>query len=114
MKKIIYILVFITTIYLILSNSYEITESIRFSFSLCINNLFPTLIPFMLLSNILIKYNFIDEISSVLSKIMTKVFKVNENCSFAFIISILSGTPSNAIYLKDLFNNNSINIRVVF
>jgi len=96
-------------IYIILINSYQIMESIRFSFSLCINNLFPSLIPFMLLSNILINYNFIDDLSDMLKNITTKFFKVNKNCSFALVMSILSGTPSNAKYLKDLYDNNLIN-----
>lgn len=108
MKKTITLTLFVTLIFLILINSYEIMESIRFSFSLCINNLFPSLIPFMLLSNILINYNFIDDLSDILKNIMTKLFKVNKNCSFAFIMSILSGTPSNAKYLKDLKDNNLI------
>jgi sporulation integral membrane protein YlbJ len=85
-------------------------ENIRFSFSLCINNLFPSLIPFMLLSNILINYNFIDDLSDIFNIIMIKVFKVNKNASFAFIMSILSGTPSNAKYLKDLFDKGLIDI----
>ncbi len=83
-------------------------ESIRFSFSLCINNLFPTLIPFMLLSNILINYNIINDISNTLNKITKNIFKVNKNCSFALIMSMLSGTPSNAKYLKDLYDNKLI------
>ena len=110
MKKIITLLVFSILIFLILINSYEIMESIRFSFSLCINNLFPSLIPFMLISNILIKYNFVNDLSDLLKKVMTKLFKVNKNCSFAFIMSILSGTPSNAKYLKDLLDNKLISI----
>lgn len=85
-------------------------ENIRFSFSLCVNNLFPSLIPFMLLSNILINYDFVNDISDILNKVMTKLFKVNKNCSFAFIMSILSGTPSNSKYIKDLYDNNLISI----
>lgn len=113
MKKIIYLILFSTLIFLILTNSFEIMESIRFSFSVCINNLFPSLIPFMILSNILINYNFIYEISDLLKKLMIKIFKVNKNCSFAFIMSILSGSPSNAKYLKDLLDNNLITINDV-
>ena len=108
MKKIFTFFIFILIIYLILLNSYEIMESIRFSFSLCINNLFPSLIPFMLLSNILINYNFINDLSNIFLKLM-KLFKINKNCSFAFIMSILSGSPSNAKYLNDLYNNKLIN-----
>lgn len=110
MKKIISLLIFSIIILLIIINSYEIMENIKFSFSLCINNLFPSLIPFMLLSNILINYNFIDDISDILEKITTKIFKVNKNSSFAIIMSILSGTPSNAKYLKDLYDNKLINV----
>ena len=110
MKKIIHFIAFIIAIILILINSYDIMEEIRFSFSLCINNLFPALIPFMLLSNILIKYDFIQDLSDIFSKLMTKVFKVSKNTSFAIIMSILSGTPSNAKYLKDLYENNLISI----
>ena len=113
MKKIIYLILFGFLIFLMLINSYNIMESIRFSFSLCINNLFPSLIPFMLLSNILIKYNFINDISDIFNKVMIKLFKVNKNCSFAFIMSILSGTPSNAKYLKDLLDNRLISIKDV-
>lgn len=83
-------------------------ENIRFSFSICINNLFPALIPFMLLSNILINYNFVDDISDIFNIVMTKIFKVNKNSSFAFIMSVLSGSPSNAKYLKDLLDSNLI------
>ena len=108
MKKTINLAVFIILIFLILINSYEIMDSIRFSFSICINNLFPSIIPFMLLSNILINYDFISDLSEIFNSLMTRVFKVNKNCSFALIMSILSGTPSNAKYLKDLYNNNLI------
>ena len=110
MKKLFYLILFSIIIFLTLINSYDIMENIRFSFSLCINNLFPSLIPFMLLSNILINYNFIDDISDIFSTLMTKIFKVNKNSSFAFIMSILSGSPSNAKYLKDLYDNNLIDI----
>lgn len=110
MKKILYLLIIFILILLLLFNSSEIIESIRFSFSICINNLFPSLIPFMLLSNILIQYNFIDDLSSIFNKLMTKIFKINKNCSFAFVMSILSGTPSNAKYLSDLYKNNLITI----
>ena len=109
MKKLEMFLV-IFVIFFILINSVEIMENIRLSFNICINNLFPSLIPFMILSNILINYNFINDLSSILGKFMNKVFKVNKNSSFAFVMSILSGTPSNAKYLNDLYNNNLIDI----
>ena len=109
-RNIIHIFLFIIIICLILINSDKIIESIRFSFNLCLKDLFPALIPFMLLSNILINYNFINEISTTL-KFLTKKFKICENCSFILIMSLLSGTPSNAKYIKDMLNNKLINIK---
>lgn len=109
MKKIIYLILFFISVIFILSNSLDIIESIKLSFSICINNLFPSLIPFMLLSNILINYNFIYDLSNMFSILMEKIFKVNKNCAFAFIMSIISGTPSNSKYLKDLYDNKLIN-----
>ena len=108
MKKTLTLLTILLIILLILIYSSDIMENIRFSFSLCINNLFPSLIPFMLLSNILINYNFIEDISDIFNIFMTKIFKVNKNCSFAFVMSLLSGSPSNAKYLKDLYDNKLI------
>ena len=108
MKKILYILLFVFLVVSILYNYIDITESIKLSFNICFNNLFPTLIPFMLLSNIFIKYNFIEYICSTIGNIVSKLFKVNRYCSFAIILSIFTGTPSNAKYLKDLYNNNLI------
>ena len=108
MKKIIYLISICAIVFLVIINSYDVMESIKFSFSLCINSLFPSLIPFMLLSNMLINYDFVNDISDIFNKIMTKAFKVNKNSSFAFVMSILSGTPSNAKYLKDLLDNHFI------
>ena len=109
MKKLILLLFFIL-IFIILINSNTITNNILLSFNVCFNNLFPSLIPFMLLSNILIKYNFIYELNNMFKLITKKIFKVNENCAFAIIMSMISGTPSNSKYLKDLYDNKLVNI----
>ena len=94
--------------FFILFNYSEVTESIKFSFNICINNLFPSIIPFMILSNILINYNFIEPICDTIGPIINKLFKVNKYSSFAYLLSIFTGTPSNAKYLKDLYENNLI------
>lgn len=63
----------------------------------------------MLLSNISINYEFVNDISDILKNLM-KLFKVNKNCAFAFVMSIISGTPSNGKYLKDLLDSKLINL----
>ena len=107
MKKIILFLFFVI-ITIILLNSNYIINNILLSFNICFNNLFPSLIPFMLLSNIIIKYNFVEELSNYLSFLTSKILKLNKNCSFAIIMSLISGAPSGAKYLKDLYDNDLI------
>jgi len=109
MKKILNLSLFIFITLSILFNYIEISESIKLSFDICINNLFPSIIPFMILSNILIRYNFSETLSEIFGKTIKKLFNISENTSFAIILSLFTGTPSNAKYLKDLYDNNLIN-----
>ena len=95
-KNIIYLIVLFVVTIEMLFNSSLIIESVNFSFSLCINNLFPSLFPFMILSNILIEYGFVDIASEILKPLMNKIFKSHEYGSFILILSIISGSPSNA------------------
>ena len=88
-KNIIYLLVLIVILFEMLFNSSLIVNSVNFSFEICINNLFPTLFPFMILSNILMEYGFIDITSELLKKIMNKIFKVHENTTSILILSII-------------------------
>lgn len=110
MKKFLKLIFLIAVILILLTNYLNIISSIKMSFKICINNLFPSLIPFMLISNIFIKYDFIYEISNMFEKITNKIFKTNSSIFYVIIMSMLSGTPSNAKYLNDLYNNKFINI----
>lgn len=109
MKKFIIFLTFIF-IFIIISNSSSIINNIILSFNICFNSLFPSLIPFMILSNILIRYNIINELSDMFKFVTKKIFKINENSAFAIIMSMISGTPSNSKYLKDLYDNKLIGL----
>ena len=107
-KNIIYLSILTAFLFEMLFNSSLIINSVSFSFSLCINSLFPSLFPFMILSNILMEYGFVD-IASELLKPLMKLFKSHEYGSFILILSIISGSPSNAKYIHELLNKNLIN-----
>ena len=110
MKKLIQTILFLTIVFFLITNYLNVISSIKLSFNICINNLFPSLIPFMLLSNIFINYNFIYDISNSFKKITNKLFNTNSSIFFVIIMSMLSGTPSNAKYLSDLYKKDYINI----
>lgn len=111
MKK--YVNYFIITIlfffiFEILTNSTSIISTISFSMEIWKNNIFPTLFPFFILSDLLINYGFIEIVSKYFSPLM-KLFKIKSECAFIFVLSIFSGFPSNSKYTKELYDKGLIN-----
>ena len=106
--NLLYLLTFVVVLFEMLFHSSVIINSVSLSFSLCINNLFPSLFPFMILSNILIEYGFVEITSELLKPIMNKIFKSHENGAFVLILSLISGSPSNAKYISELLNKQLI------
>ena len=93
----------------VIMNSDAVIDSARFSFTIWKDNIFPTLFPFFVASNLLIKYGFVELIGEFLKPVMNKFFKTNGECSFVLILSMLSGFPSSAKYTKELYDNGLIN-----
>ena len=87
----------------ILSESNTIMSAVSYSFNIWINNIFPSLFPFFVLSEILINFGFVELVSELFKPIFQKIFKINGNAAFIFIMSMLSGFPSNAKYTKELY-----------
>lgn len=108
LSKIITILILLYICIQIFMNSSEITNSILFSFDVWKNNIFPSLFPFFVISNILINYGFVNVTSKVF-KPLTKLFKVSDCASFIIVMGLLSGFPSSSKYVKELVDNGSIN-----
>lgn len=84
--------------------STEITKSISFSLSLWINNLIPSLFPFFFLSEFMISYDVVSLLSRFLSSFMENFFHLPGNASFPFVMSMISGFPSGAKYVRSLFD----------
>lgn len=89
--------------YEILSESATILNAVGSSFEVWIHNLFPSLFPFFVLSEILINYGFIELIGEFFKPIFEKLFKINGNVAFVFFMSLISGFPSNAKYTRELY-----------
>lgn len=105
-------LILLITVFLtsqVIINSDAVIDSARFSFTIWKDNIFPTLFPFFVASNLLIKYGFVELIGEFLKPVMNKVFKTNGESSFVLILSMLSGFPSSAKYTKELYDNGLIN-----
>lgn len=112
MKKLTSILIMIVLIYIsvsILVDSERILKSVEFSLNIFKENIFPSLFPFFVLSNILVKCGFVEFVSDLFKGIMGKLFKIKGAAAFVFIMSIISGNPANAKYTKELLDNGCLN-----
>ena len=110
-KKIISIIIIAILIFIgfeILTSSDQILNSVKFSLSIWYNNIFPSLFPFFVLSELLVNYGFIELVGELLKPIMIKIFKTDSKTAFIFVMSLISGFPSNAKYTRELYQNNLI------
>ena len=97
--------------YEILSESKTIMDAVSFSFNIWITNVFPSLFPFFVLSEILMNYGFIELIGELFKPLFEKLFKMNGNAAFVFIMSLISGFPSNAKYTRELYLQNKLSAK---
>ena len=93
----------------ILTESNSILNSVSFSFKIWENNIFPSLFPFFILSELLVNYGFVEFLSELFKPIMNHFFKINSNAAFVFVMSMISGFPSNAKYTRKLYEQGLLN-----
>lgn len=103
---IILVLIFFTIEILLTSD--KVMASVEFSFSIWKNSIFPSLFPFFVVSEILINYGFVEFVSEIFRPIMNKLFKVSGESAYIFIMSLISGFPSSAKYIKEIHKKGLI------
>lgn len=86
-----------------------VVETVIYSFNIWKNSVFPSLFPFLIIGSILIELKIPLFLGELTKKLMYKLFKISGNSSFVIILSMLSGFPSSAKYIKELLINNEIN-----
>lgn len=107
--SILYIIIFIFIGFEILTESKSIMDTVIFSFGIWTNNIFPSLFPFFVLSELLINFGFVELLGELFKPVMNKLFKVKGEGAFVFIMSMISGFPSNAKYVKELYTKGILN-----
>lgn len=115
----IYFIITITFFYLIMNLNKSI-ELVSYTLVSFFNTLFPYLLIFLIINQLLIKTKIIYFISSLLEPILYKFFKINSKEISLILISILNGFPSSMIYgeimikEKDLTYNQVKRIAPIF
>ena len=72
------------------------------------NKVFISIFPFIILSDILIYYDYHIFLKNIFGKILSKLFNVDPSTSIIFILSILTSHPANSVYIKDMLDNKQI------
>ena len=101
------ILFLFLTIELIVSSEL-IMVTIKEAIHLWFYKVVPALLPFFLFSNFLMNYGFI-EITREFAKPIMSFFKLNENAAFILMMSMLTGSPGNAFYIKEALKKGKLN-----
>lgn len=99
----------ILIIYIIVSPIIFINSTISGA-KLFFYNVFPSLFPFLIISNILIRYDGIKIYERLFGSILCKPIKLPSQCSIVLIISALCGYPLGAKYSTDLYEESYIDI----
>lgn len=97
-KKILLFTIIVIYVIYIFTNRSIINVNIINTLYMYINNIFTSLFPFIFTSNMLIYLNF--------PFYLNKIFKLSI-CDYIFIMSLISGCPSNAIMIKNLVKDKS-------
>jgi sporulation integral membrane protein YlbJ len=84
-------------------------KSVSFSLKLWQENIFPSLFPFFVVSNLLINCGFASFLGEILRPFMYKIFRIKGEASFVLVMSMLSGFPSSAKYTRELYDKGLIN-----
>ncbi len=109
MKKIKYILLTIIFIVFII-NIDVVIESTRNASFVFFNKVFVSIFPFIILSDILYYFNYHIFLKDNIGFFISKIFRINSESSTIFLFSLFTSHPANAIYIKNMLDNNEISI----
>ncbi|MEG0181524.1 MAG: sporulation integral membrane protein YlbJ, partial [Peptostreptococcaceae bacterium] len=92
----------------IISFPNESINAAKTGFSIWTDTLIPSLLPFIIAANLIVKLKFVDIIGLVVNPITRRLFNVSGKSSLVFAISTVSGYPIGAKLASELRQNNEI------
>lgn len=107
--NIIIILILLLFFYEIFDHANIINNTIINSSKIWFYNIIPSILPIYIIIDLFINYNIIYYLK-ILYNPIKKIFKINNNSAIIFILSILSGFPSNSKYINSMLENKTINL----
>jgi len=106
--KILYTLFFLLITACILSHSQLALGYALMGLQLWFDNMIPALLPFMILSGIMIRMNLTTLFTKVLYPVIRPLYRVSEQVCYAIIMGFLCGFPMGAKTVSDLLRRDMI------
>lgn len=110
LKDLSYILTFICTLLILffIFNPLQCIDSCLQGINLFFYKVFPSLFPFLIISNLILYSNGVTIYSKLLGKILCHPLKLPKQCSFPIVVSALCGYPLGSKYSCDLYEKGII------
>lgn len=109
--KIIYTLLFLFLVVCILSHSQLSLAYAFMGLTLWFEKMIPTLLPFMILSGIMVRMKLTGFATRLLHPILRPLYHVSENGCYAMLMGFLCGFPMGAKTIADLLKRNMLSFR---
>lgn len=107
-KNFIFTLIFTFFLILIFINYQIVIDTAINSVYLWQTKVFPTLFIMFIVQEFLTVYDAAYFINLFLNNIFVKVFNLSKNGQFALVLSLISGTPTNAYIISNMYSNKKI------
>lgn len=108
-KNIYFLYLLILLEFIVICKSKIVINSVMDSSLMFILKIFPSLFPTMVIGNLLVKENVQLIIPKFIKKIFKKLYGYNDTMTGIFIISMFTGTPSNAMYINEYLEKGLLN-----
>ncbi len=111
-KKRIYLLTALLLCFfvLLLANPDKIIESGQKAVDLCLNIIIPSLLPFFVVSRLILNTGAIRTISRIFEPVMKPIFNLPGSAAFPLVAGWLSGYPAGAKYTTDLYKKQLLTL----
>ncbi len=101
------ILFFILTFFILTQSETSLYYAF-YGFSLWYSKMIPSLLPFMIISGILVRMNLTEKFANLLHPVLKRLLSCSKNVSYAIIIGFLCGFPMGARVTAELLKSGKI------
>lgn len=101
-------LLFLLLTFFILTQSETSLYYAFYGFSLWYSKMIPSLLPFMIITGILVRMNLTEKFANLVHPLFNLLFRCSKNVSYAILIGFLCGFPMGAKVTAELLKNNKI------